>query len=172
MWRQQKLLWAVEAGECHQPPAVLRQPREEMHLSEWDFRVQQAAVTRSAPASGDNILHLPFTSHLPLINGCLSSRKDHQLHPPGASRGHARQHACGSADASAQMLRQNVTWKIASVAQRERRIERGTKARAPGCANSPTAPLAQLLHITQDGNTKSATLALDRGRIVTFPLIF
>lgn len=42
--------------------------REEMHLSKWVFRVQQAVVPKPEPASGDNSLHPPFTFHLQLIN--------------------------------------------------------------------------------------------------------
>lgn len=49
--------------------------REEMHLSKWVFRVQQAAVPKPEPASGDNSHHQPFTFYLELINAayCLAA---------------------------------------------------------------------------------------------------
>lgn len=77
------------------PQLCIDGPWGGMHLSGGDFRVQEAAVTRSAPASSDNILHLSFTSHLQLVNGCLSSSQDgpgHRMSPPQAETKRGNMH--------------------------------------------------------------------------------
>lgn len=54
--------WVPSAPHCASTA------REEMHLSKWVFRVQQAVALKPVPASGDNSLHPQFIFHLQLIN--------------------------------------------------------------------------------------------------------
>lgn len=127
-------------GRVSSAPRRASTAREEMHLSERVFRVQQAVVPKPEPAPGDNSLHPPFTFHLQLINAAYCLAETTQA----ASRSSRRKHA----DVTRTLLhtqphkqrRRNATRAIASGARGELCTEGGTKAMAYAHADSLNSP--------------------------------